>query len=263
MYKRGQVTIFIIVAIVIVASAAAILLLVQTQKTAESPEVKEIRNYVESCLDQVSVDAVISIGQQGGYYNLPEKSRYFLFFPAPYYIYENDNFVPVKVVLERELGKYIENNLDFCFNDFIEFKNRGLDIRKRSNIAVAKISSDKVLINAKISISLTKGNSTSIIEDFSSYVGPVRFESILRASNDIASSETIDPRTLCVTCINNIIESYNMSVKILDTEDRNEFIFTLIDESSNFTGFPYEYSFAARYKFPDCTTTEECFNKLA
>jgi len=265
MIKRGQVTIFIIVAIVIVASAAAILLLVQTQKPVESPEVKEVGNFVSTCLQQVSEDAIIAVGEQGGYYNLPERTNYFSFFPKPYYIYETEDLVPGMQVLELEISKYIKDNIDFCLADFSVLEQKGYDVKKTGSnkISIRIIGSDNsVGVSAKIPISVSKGNSTSLVNDFYTIVKPVRFDVLLRASNEIVSSETRDPRTMCITCIQDIAENYGLQVTITETDDRNDFIYALADDQSNFTEFLYEYSFAAKYKFPDCATTEECFNKL-
>jgi len=264
-FKRGQVTIFIIVAILIVASAVMILLLVQTQKAVESPEVIDVREYVGACLQDVSKDAIISIGEQGGYYNLPEKTNYFSFFPKPYYIYETEDLVPGMQVLELEISKYIKDNIDFCLADFSVLEQKGYDVKKTGSnkISIRIVGSDNsVGITAKIPISVTKDNSTSLVNDFYTIVKPVRFDVLLRASNEIASSETRDPRTMCITCIQNIAESYGLQVTITETDDRNDFIYALADDQSNFTEFLYEYSFAAKYKFPDCSTTEDCFNKL-
>jgi len=264
MIKRGQVTIFIIIAILIFAAIGGIVYIEGVKKPSESPEVKEVSGFVSDCLQQVSEDAVIAIGEQGGYYNLPEITNYFLFFPKPYYIYETQNLVPLKGLLEKSINDYIASNIDFCLGDFSDFEQRGLDVRKtNSNRVTTRIRGNEVLISAKIPIRITKDNSTSLVNDFSALVRPVRLETLLKASRDIAASETKDPRTICITCIQDIAQNYSLQVTITDTDDRNEFIYTLIDEQSNFTGLPFEYSFAARYRFPDCTTTEECFNALS
>jgi len=263
MIKRGQVTIFVIIAVLIISAIGGIVYIEGVKKTSESPEVKEVSGFVSSCLQQVSIEAVATIGEQGGYYNLPERANYFLFFPKPYYIYETENLAPMKASLEKSISDYIADNVDVCFSDFFDFEQRGLDVKKaNSNSVTARIRGNEVVISAKIPVSITKDNSTSIITDFSALVRPVRLETLLKASNDITDSETRDPRTLCITCVQDIAENYSLQVDIIDTDDRNEFIYILIDEQSNFTGLPFEYSFAARYNFPSCNDVESCFNAL-
>jgi len=265
MIKRGQVTIFIIIAVLIIAAVGGIVFIENIKKAAESPEVKEVSGFVSDCLQQTSEDAVITIGDQGGYYNIPERANYFLFFPKPYYIYETQNFVPIKATLEKELGSYIEDNIDICLDDFEALTRQGYTIKKAgSNKATVRIDgrSNTVSVSAKVPVSVSKGNTTNLVTDFSAGVMPVRFETLLKASSDIAKSETIDPRTICITCIQEIAQNYSLQVTITDTDDRNEFIYTLIDEQSNFTGLPFEYSFAARYKFPDCADVESCAKAL-
>src|SRR3989338_733361 len=264
-FKRGQITIFIIIALVIVAGIGSLVYIQSTKKVTENPNVADVRACAEPCLKQTAEDAVLTIGEQGGYYDLPEKSNYFLFFPKPYYIYEKDNLVPGMQILERELGSYIADNIDVCLGDFEVLTQKGYDVKKAgANKVTAKIDgkSNSVSVTAKIPISVSKANSTDLVTDFSTFVAPIRFETLLKASNDIAASETKDPRTICITCIQEIAQNYSLQVTITDTDDRNEFIYTLIDEQSNFTGLPFEYSFAARYTFPNCNDVESCFNAL-
>lgn len=263
MEKRGQVTIFVIIALVVVSGILIGVYFLNKQKQTESPGVKDVSGYVSSCLEEVSREAVNYVGRQGGYYNAPNGSNNFLFYPAPYYFNETQNLVPGEQVIAREIGLYIESNLDFCLGNFSDFTQRGFAITKQSNKASAKIGNDEVLVSAKVPVSITIGNSTSLLSDFSASVRPVRFESLLEASRDIAESGTKDPRTMCLSCVQNIAKSNGLAVDIIETDSKNDFIFTLSDSRSNFTGSPYEYSFAARYKFPECNTLGGCRDALS
>jgi len=263
--KKGQVTIFIIISVLIVAAVGGIVYIESIKEPVESPEVKEIRSFVEPCLKSVSGDAVLVIGEQGGYYNAPENANYFLFFPRPYYIYETESLVPKKEFLEKSLGLYIEENIDICLSNFTLLKEKGYDVKKAgTNKATVRIDGRYNSVNFKtiIPISVTKGSTTSLVTDFSTTIAPVRFETLLKASNDIAISETRDPRSICMSCVNDIADKYDLNVTILTTDVRDDVIYIITDKNSNFSGFPFEYSFAARYAFPDCEGAKECLEAL-
>lgn len=264
-HRKGQVTMLIVIAVVIVAAIVLVFMASEigfSFGAKESPEVKEISSFVQDCLDQTAEEAVIVIGSQGGYNELPEGSNEYLYYPSPYYIDSGKNLAIDKQVLERELGAYIEENLGRCFYNFEEFRTRDIDVDLGDITANARAGRNEVMISAKIPLSITNDNSTSLLSDFTTSVKPVRFDTLLAASNEIAISETEDSRTICLTCIQSIAEKYGLSIDIVETENRNEFIFILTDEQSNFAGVPYEYSFAARYSSPDCADIESCFNAL-
>jgi len=262
MHKRGQLAIFVIIAVLIMAAIGGIVYIENTKKPSESPEIKEVSTYIESCLENMSKAAISAIGRNGGYFVIPEDYNLYLNYPIAYSIDNGKNLAPKKQVLENQISQYIDTNIDVCLNNFNDFKKRGFSISKQNNKITAIIVKDEVDIIANIPVSITKDNSTSFIKDFSAFIKPIRFETLLKANNEIATSETIDPRTMCLTCIRNIAISHDLKVEIIETGNRNEFIFTLIDEKSNFIGEPYGYNFAARYNFPECENVEECFNAL-
>ena len=86
MKKRGQATIFIIIAIVIVAIIIS-LIVFKNSSTKENqgaeyfksqglqPSINNIQDFIIDCLETTSKDALIKIGLQGGYNNPPELSH--------------------------------------------------------------------------------------------------------------------------------------------------------------------------------------------
>ncbi|MEI6731700.1 MAG: hypothetical protein WCK90_03390 [archaeon] len=265
--KKGQVSIFVIVAIVIVAVILGIYFLQgnlsqQSDKNL-SPEAQQVKGYVDECLKTTLTEGIITIGEQGGYNTLPEKSNTFFFFAKPYYFSGKQASVPGKDVLEKEITAYIQDNVDACLENFSYFDGKGMKISKGTNKAIVKINGLVVSAQLTSSVNIDAGGSASSVKDFSASVSPVRFDTLLAASNDIASSETKDPRTMCLSCIKLTASTHGINVEILDTNDRNEYIFQLVDEQSNFSGTSYDYKFAGRYTFPDCTSLEDCQNALS
>ena len=140
--KRGQVSISVIVAVVIVAVVLGYFLLKGRIMTRETPaSLQPAENYFLSCIEGEAEAGIEILGAKGGYIYVPE------FFPGsdympfsnqlnflgdniPYWYYVSGNNlikeqVPSKNEMERQLERYLEENLD-C--DFSEFKEKGFEI---------------------------------------------------------------------------------------------------------------------------------------
>ena len=167
--KKGQITIFIIAGILIIFLVALVFYLRASAARVRPPveqlevvdEIKPIQSYVTDCLSNVGKDALIQIGNNGGYINIqnmkispiPYKSDVLVFEPQkiPYWYYLkkdcNDPTKPygclqtkrppmcrpgVECVIssngdnsiEQQINKYVEDNLGSCINNFDIFNDR-------------------------------------------------------------------------------------------------------------------------------------------
>jgi len=183
MSRRGQITIFIILGIIILFLVALAIYLQSSSSKVRPPvqqlvvdaEVEPIQSYVTDCLSAVSKDALIRLGQNGGYINIPTGMRvnparpydsdvlYFAPQVMPYWYYMKPcaessigciiiNNPPVCDAgtvctipytgpnsMESQLNKFIEDNIAVCINNFSPFTDRfditGGDIKVISRIA--------------------------------------------------------------------------------------------------------------------------------
>ena len=74
--KKGQVTIFIIVAIVLVAFIVLFLSMLNKQqiKKPEAVDSGEVYSYTKSYIEYTTEKCLEEVGKQGGYYNIPQAS---------------------------------------------------------------------------------------------------------------------------------------------------------------------------------------------
>src|SRR3989344_3107805 len=110
MLKRGQVTIFVVVAVVIVALVGISYVVVNNKEkgsdTNLSPEAQVFKTYMDGCLKDVLRDSIVHIGLQGGYFSPPDsEDRALDFFGevVPYYLYEKENLIISEKRLVSEL----------------------------------------------------------------------------------------------------------------------------------------------------------------
>lgn len=172
MRRRGQITLFVIVAIVIVVAVALIFLFRDTLSDDNiSENVQPIKEKLMSCLEKDVELGVSFLESNGGYIEGPEfesgnrlnpssSKLSFGGFEIPYWGYLSGSSlykeqIPTKEFMEDELENFLEKSIMNC--DFDEFGGQGFIIKKENPVVKVKISDDYVDVNMDLSLSVTKG----------------------------------------------------------------------------------------------------------
>lgn len=155
MSKRGQVTVFIILAVVLVASVALYFVFRDSVSTNKVPaEFESVYTNFLNCLESDVLEGVDLLETQGGYINLPDfeagsahspfsSQLNFLGNPIPYWYYVSGNNlpkvqVPSKSDLESELELFVEARFSDC--SFESYYDEGFGINfdegSRANIDI-------------------------------------------------------------------------------------------------------------------------------
>ena len=179
--KRGQVTVFIIIAVLIVAAAGAYFILRGSIGQFSIPaDVQPAYTSFLSCLEQDALVGISVLESQGGYINLPEfepGSQYmpfssqlnFLGNPIPYWYYVSGNNiqkeqVPTKADMERQLGDFIESKVNNC--NFDPYYEQGFEISLAEPVATdVSIRDGEVEINLETNVNIVKGNESALIKN--------------------------------------------------------------------------------------------------
>ena len=122
-FRKAQVTIFMVIAIVMIIGFA-VLFSVMPEFFGPGEEHVEVTAYITSCLEMAAQDALIVLGQQGGFINLPENSHPL----QTAYLYDGQNKVPSNDEIADELAKFVNNNVQTCI-DFTTLK--GYTLKER------------------------------------------------------------------------------------------------------------------------------------
>ncbi len=146
MNKRGQVSLFVIIGVIIVilvglgiyyrGSIISLLGGKNAQSEAFDSNINVVKNYVDTCLYQTTEEGIYVVSLQGGYLDIPEDSSVLDGFNVmsnsltvlpglyvPYWYYQsangiNQNQIPSKELIEKEITKYLEQNFLSCINEF-------------------------------------------------------------------------------------------------------------------------------------------------
>ena len=178
--KRGQITIFIIVAIIIVALVILFLAFGESIfGKAIPPSIEPAYTSFLSCLEDSTLVGISILESQGGYIYLPEfepGSRYmpfssqldFLGNPIPYWYYVSGNNiqkeqVPSKRNMQEQLSDFIESEIQDCVFD--EYYEQGFEINQDDSKASVSINNDNVEINLNMDLNIVKGEDSALIRN--------------------------------------------------------------------------------------------------
>lgn len=207
MNKRGQVTLYIIIAIVIVAAALFFILFLPRLRELGMSEAqarqflegkaKSIQDFARKCVKDVSMKAFNEMGMHAGYY-------YYSYFPQIDFagnktvvVYRTGgtfiNRMPSNSQIESEFSTYLEregyNAIDNCTKGFSAFKrDLSLQENKDKRLIKAKIRSDDILITIKWPITISKAKASMILQP-QDVVLLIPLNDVLTVANDIANSE--------------------------------------------------------------------------
>jgi hypothetical protein len=139
--KRGQITIFIIIGIILLLTAALFIYLRQEitifrPREVYPPEVMPIVDFMDSCLNELGIQAANIVGSTGGYIEIPPEiannpSAHISLAPpgiptakVALWYYEGQNRIPPLEFIQGQMEEYIEFNYRDCINNLEEFRQR-------------------------------------------------------------------------------------------------------------------------------------------
>jgi len=240
MNKRGQVTIFIIIAILIIAFVAIYFTFLNNQKEKlDTVDADSVYNFVQSCFEYTSEEVVYYTGLGGGYYY--PISDLTIGAGTPAYLVEGKNYMPSKEQIEEEISSYISRRLPFCVRNFENFPEYSISDRE-INVSTY-IRNNSIDITMDYPIYVSKGEATEEIRDFNTEVS-VRLGLIYNLVKDAINSETEDG--IYLSGIWKGLEENNLYLDMFDYDNKT-IVFVWRDEQSEINNKKFEYIYANVY----------------
>jgi len=241
--KRGQVTIFVIIAILIVAGIF-LFFYVQNKTSSLTPtipkDVQPVYNFVQDCLEETGKNALIRVGEQGGYFIIFDEPS--MEGRIPYYVYEGTNLVPTKEKVEAQISGFVKQELSYCILNFKDFQKQ-YNISHNLRRVETKLVNSGVSISLDYPITLNKDNSAISLDDFKILL-PLDLNKEILVSRDIAENIISEKEGFCISCIYDIAKNNNVQVDMLDYGEST--IFSITDDSNKLNNQSYKWSFAIK-----------------
>ena len=192
MDKRGQITIFIIIAIAIVGLIAFLFLIPGGPKLFQKGELIPT-DYLSECVEDDLREAVELLAKNGGYREMDGSVSY-LGDEIKYLCYSSEYFQPcsvqqpfIKNKFENELEELLRPKAEECAKSLIqEFGRRGYSIssQKTPSVNVSTIPS-KIRVEFFTPMTITKEGSSQIIEKYDAELDSEMYNLLFIASSII------------------------------------------------------------------------------
>ena len=241
--KKGQVTIFIVIALLIVGSVGLYYVLKNFKISDKKypAELEPVNSFVMDCIKEVSEGGVIYVADRGGYLYPPEFSSSK---GVPYYYYSGKSYMPTQKQVEDELANYINNELVLCVNNFVDFPD--YMIKEGTPAAKVNIDDNEVIVDVIYPLSVKKGNVVFDFKEFNNVRIPTNLGLVYSAVGKVIE-EQLTHEGICITCILDIAQQYDLYMDMSDEDDGKTTVFVFRDENSKINDEPLRYSFAGKY----------------
>ncbi|MBW3015535.1 hypothetical protein KY330_03875 [Candidatus Woesearchaeota archaeon] len=241
MNKRGQITIFLIIGILIVV-LLALFFIVRDKEITPEFDTAQIKSFTETCLNKVSKDGLYFISLQGGYYDTPEPNRAYSYIKIPYY-WDGTAHVPTKETIERELEKYIDNELPECIDGFNTFTQQGYSFQLQEPMSDVMILASTIDIKLSLPVKITKDESIVKLNHFTSALA-FDFNNVYDLVTRIVDEQKKTPDSIPLGFITDLAYNNDFTFETMNLE-HNVVLYALIFKED------YVYTFFAKYDWPD------------
>lgn len=181
--KKGQITLFIIIAIVIIAVVilfavfwpriSSLFMSQQDSQQYLASQATKIQEAITECVEKESLDAFKLMGLQAGYYDTTGLD-YLYYVDNHFYIvsFKNSagqkvNRLPSLAQVQEQYQKFLELEgnaaIDKCLNNLNSFR-KNVDIETGNRKIIASIQSDSIMINVDWPMKLSKTTARGKVE---------------------------------------------------------------------------------------------------
>jgi len=159
--RKSQITFFIIAGILVLLLISLIFYyrnLMIEKKEIIAPEIMPVKDYVEECISETAKDAILLLGEQGGFIEIPgeienDPGSYIEngFYKIPFWYYETELRIPPLAredgdySMEEQVDSYINENIKACFQNFDVFKNK-FEIEEKGKMIIKTTIGEKDIV---------------------------------------------------------------------------------------------------------------------
>ena len=231
-------------------------------------ETSPVQQFVTSCIDSLTTEAVNTIGENGGYVKISESIRanpnsylsYFGFGDAilPFWWYQGVSAIPPLDSMTTQISDYVESNLKICVGNFAPLRNQFTIEEKGRPEAIASINENDITVSVKYPLQVISlsNNSLQEIEEFHADL-PIRLKKVYQLAKEIMDAENsnkfLEKRTMDLIVLDQSIPDTDIEV----TCDKREWYLPQIKERlKKLVSTNFQYIKIANAKTTDNTYVE-------
>jgi len=216
--KKGQVTLFVIIAIIIAAGIAAIFVYRSTSINKYPADINSLNQHIRDCLDLTAKDTLKLVGFGGGYIFPPENSLVTEEITVDYWYDSGKNIAPMLQDIEQEINSDVVFNLEYCL-DFSKFPTLIVNVTNLN--VISRISQEETEIQLNMPMTVNKGDINYKLEAPYKVKYPIRLGMMQNLSETLIDVIKEDPEyrpisylvsTFNVEAMNVTIIPYNRTI---------------------------------------------------
>jgi hypothetical protein len=233
MSKRGQATIFVVIAILIIVIVLLVIFLVPKINVSQVSLPDGTKAYITDTVNFESETTVIAAGLHGG--KIPPRPSFSTDYGlVSYWLLDGDSYFPTTNEIEKDMNLFLENNLRYKLNfsdKQFSWETTIEDININSSIL-----QDQILITTDLAILLKKGSQSARIKESRTNTYDVSLLEMLNTGEMIVQNyaqETLQPEDVG-----------NFELQILNFNETK--VFVLTDKTKQIGDMNYTLMFAAK-----------------
>ncbi len=252
--KGGQLTLFVIIAIVVVFGVVGYFVVnnigdKDVEERGYNFKGVSLQDDLLDCFKIVYQDSLDYVGVQGGYYGEPYGS-YIIYggVTVPFYFVDENVTFPDLEFMEFEIADSVGYNLHLCV-DFAKREYEGYELSYGDFNIEVEVGEEGVLFNNNLELTVVSDDENYLL-DFEEM--PIVIDSDFYGFYSIAdyyvSSRFLDPDFMCMDCLYELAEEYNISIYVLNYD---EDVVLIVLSSNNGDNYPSNFVFLDNYVVGD------------
>ncbi|OYT37423.1 hypothetical protein B6U82_01760 [Candidatus Pacearchaeota archaeon ex4484_31] len=234
--KKGQITLFIIIAIIIVASGVIGYFIYKQQIQKKTLflelEIADIKDYLQEMINYEVSGALILVGLQGGYTEPPAKYLPLRYHFVPYY-YDKRKYIPTNEKINEEIKKEIIKRINKIKLNFTKLKINNSNPKVNVNH----------LIEVSLPVTIKKGDVSMKFTIKQTRTNP--FNKMLNVSKEIVKNIKTNPKSINLELLINLQQKYDVIISPL-VYDESTIIYRIADNQTIIEKRPLEFYFAVK-----------------
>ena len=257
MFKRGQVSIPVVIGVVLLILIGMLIVLYQqgyfsrVSEIGTSTELKgqaeDVKTVLGQCFKDKFLQAVYMIGLTGGHLATANpRLNLARGLDVGYGYFLGENEMPSREEIELEISDYLNFAVPDCLNS-IKIKEFTI-VNSSVPSTRVKVYDDKVEAKLSYNLIVSKGDIKYTYEDLYDASYDIRLGRLHKFALDITNKEIDDPDFIPFDFIENFIEENGVLVNINDIDGNTDLnVYVIYDEKSNVNGVPYVFEFANKF----------------
>ena len=242
MGKKGQVTLFVILAIVIVVAGVLIYSFLPKMKSSTSSQ-ENPSTYIQSCVSGPLINYSHVIAKNGGTLK-PDHSFVYLGQPVDYLCYTNKYFTPCTVekpmlvsIYTNQLTNSINSTINSCFDSLVkDYQKKGYSVNLNKKGYDVKVLMNQIFVTANYTLTVSKAGNSQTYNSFN-IIANSNIYQLLSIAYNIVNWETIYGDADV-----NVYMDFNPDVKLQKVRQENGTKVYVIDDRNT----KEEFRFATR-----------------